>query len=350
MWSSRYLGEAVIDRNFNPIEKETFSKLMDFCTDLQAKPFVVPDSVDCWIQDLYEYTQQEGISWVPSNQYAAQNYFLQWLQTTTAGKIARDVGKVGVVDGKITFMQVSAMSSIKSTDKISLKETELQKWEEFTKIWQSKLPVTAKSIVQASSDAWGWIPSQKSIQEDSINGVIISACFCFIILLFSSQNIVITTLCLLVLFSIFVTILALMKVFQWDLGLTEVLLMVVVLALSVDNTVHLAHDYSLAPQFNRGGKMRQAYLQKGKTITSSSFSTFFAACFMYGAKITIFQNYAIVVMVTVAVSYIMSMIFFGSLCHLLGPSSGCGDICGRLPGQEHEEELEMIRIKQEMQL
>lgn len=157
-------------------------------------------------------------------------------------------------------MQVSAMSSIKSTDKISLKETELQKWEEFTKIWQSKLPVTAKSIVQASSDAWGWIPSQKSIQEDSINGVIISACFCFIIILFSSQNIVITTLCLLVLFSIFVTILALMKVFQWDLGLTEVLLMVVVLALSVDNTIHLAHDYSFAPQFNRGGKMRQAYL------------------------------------------------------------------------------------------
>lgn len=56
MWNSRYVGEAVIDRNFNPIEKETFSKLMDFCTDLQAKPFVVPDSVDCWIQDLYEYT------------------------------------------------------------------------------------------------------------------------------------------------------------------------------------------------------------------------------------------------------------------------------------------------------
>lgn len=142
--------------------------------------------------------------------------------------------------------------------------------------------------MQTSNDAWGWIPTQKTIQEDAINGIIISACFCFIILLFSSQNIVITLLSILVLFSICVTILALMKVFNWELGLTEVLLMVVVCGLSVDNTIHIAHDYSFAPQFNRGGKMRQAYLQKGKTITSSTFSTLLAACFLFGAKITIF--------------------------------------------------------------
>jgi len=35
MWDSRKFGTAVIDRNFNPIEKETFNKLMDFCTELQ---------------------------------------------------------------------------------------------------------------------------------------------------------------------------------------------------------------------------------------------------------------------------------------------------------------------------
>lgn len=48
-WDSRDIGEAIIDRNFDPIEKETFQKLMDFCTDLQSKSFVVPDSVDCWV-------------------------------------------------------------------------------------------------------------------------------------------------------------------------------------------------------------------------------------------------------------------------------------------------------------
>lgn len=123
----------------------------------------------------------------------------------------------------------------------------MEKWDNFTKLWQAKLPVTAKSLFQTSYDAWGWIPSQKSIQEDSINGVIIAACFSFIIILLSSQNIVITILCILVLFSVFVTLLGLMNAFSWDLGLIEVLLLVVVLGLSVDSIVHMAHDYSFAP-------------------------------------------------------------------------------------------------------
>ena len=80
-----------------------------------------------------------------------------------------------------------------------------------------------------------------------MNGVIIAAVFCFIIILFSSQNIVTTLLVLLVLFSIFVTLLGLMKVFNWPIGLTEVLLMVVVMGLSVNNTIHIAHDYTFAP-------------------------------------------------------------------------------------------------------
>lgn len=253
-----------------------------------------------------------------------------------------------MVDDKIAFMQISALSSVRKDDKISLKEIEFDKWENFTRKWQSKLPVTAKSVFQTSVDAWGWMPTQKSIQEDSINGVIIAAAFCFIILLFSSQNVVITILGILCLFSIFVSLLALMKVLDWKLGLTEILLLVVIMGLSVDNTIHIAHDYTQAPQFNRAGKMKQAYLQKGKTLTSSTVAIILAACFLFGAKITIFQNYAIVIILTLSISYIISMVFFGSLCHLLGPSSGCGDICGRLPGQEHEEELEMIRIKQEM--
>lgn len=91
--------------------------------------------------------------------------------------------------------------------------------------------------------------------------------------------------------------------------------------------------------------MRQAYLQKGKTISSTSVNTLICACFLFGAKITVFHYYAIAIIATVLISYTIAMVFFGSLCHLLGPSSGMGDVCGRIPGQEHEEELEMIRIK-----
>lgn len=141
----------------------------------------------------------------------------------------------------------------------------------------------AKSIVQTSENAWSWIPTQKAIREDSVTGVIIAACFVFTIILFSTQNIVMALMVCLCLYSIVVTILAIMTISGWKFGITEVIIMVVVMGLAVDNTVHVAHDYINAPHILRNGKMRQAYLQKGKTISSASLNTLICACFMFGA-------------------------------------------------------------------
>lgn len=104
------------------------------------------------------------------------------------------------------------------------------------------------------------MPTQESIQTDSVNGVMLAAGFVFIIILFASQNIVVVIMSLMSLYSITVTLITMMVLAEWKLGLTEVLLMVVVMALCVGNTVFLAHDYASAAQFNRLGKMRQAYL------------------------------------------------------------------------------------------
>lgn len=77
---------------------------------------------------MYEYTQQNGIKWVPSNKFAAQNYFIEWLKNTDSGRTARDFEKLGVVDGKITYMQISAQSGINTTDRLSKKISEYNKW------------------------------------------------------------------------------------------------------------------------------------------------------------------------------------------------------------------------------
>lgn len=49
MWDSYNLGAPIIDRDFDPIDKDTFKMLMDFCFQLQAQDFVYPGSTDCWI-------------------------------------------------------------------------------------------------------------------------------------------------------------------------------------------------------------------------------------------------------------------------------------------------------------
>ena len=124
-----------MDRTFDPIDEETFDKLEEFCTDLGEQKDLV-ESVDCWVSDLRQWTQQRGISWVPPNKYAAQNYFIKWLETTEAGKSARDYGKLGVIDGRINFMQISAVSkTVRYDNDMTLKLVEYEKWEKFTQKW-----------------------------------------------------------------------------------------------------------------------------------------------------------------------------------------------------------------------
>lgn len=175
--------------------------------------------------------------------------------------------------------------------------------------------------------------------------MIVAGAFCFIVILFTTQNIVISIICILCLFSIILSLIAIMVLASWEIGVTEVLSLIIGMGLSVNNTIHMAHDYIQAPHMNRQGKIKQALLQKGKTLTSSTLLILLATCFLFGADITIFKDFAIIVLCTLAISYLMAFGFFTAMCHIFGPSSGCGDICGRLPGQEHEEELEMIRIK-----
>lgn len=73
---------------------------------------------------------------MPPNKYAAQNYFIKWLETTEAGKSARDSGKLGVIDGRINFMQISAVSkTVRYDNDMTLKLVEYNKWEKFTQKW-----------------------------------------------------------------------------------------------------------------------------------------------------------------------------------------------------------------------
>lgn len=54
--------------------------------------------------------------------------------------MARDTGKIGVVDGQITYMQISALARVDTTSKIAVKLAEYDKWDAFAKKWEAKLP------------------------------------------------------------------------------------------------------------------------------------------------------------------------------------------------------------------
>ena len=60
-WDSEELGEPVMAMIFNGFEEpshQTHLKLM--CDDLRSAEYVIPDSINCWIDDFQVWFKQEG--------------------------------------------------------------------------------------------------------------------------------------------------------------------------------------------------------------------------------------------------------------------------------------------------
>lgn len=123
-----------------------------------------------------------------------------------------------------------------------------------------------------------------------------------------------------------VTIFALIVTLEWELGLNESLCIVIMVGLSIDYCVHLAMDYKYQPYMLRARKMQATYKNMGSPILAGTISTLGAGAFLFGGKLIIFMKFGVCIMCTIAVSFFVSMLFFGAIMTIVGPQDGCGDI------------------------
>ena len=151
--------------------------------------------------------------------------------------------------------------------------------------------------------------------------------FSFIILLAITRNIVVSVLSIFSVGVVILSVLCIMVLKGYELGVSESICVVISIGLSVDYVVHLAQDYMHSSHKNRSSKMKQAYTEMGVSIFSGTITTFGAGLALFGGTLNTFQKFAVIITSTVGISFLTSMLFFGALLHLMGPQNGWGDIC-----------------------
>ena len=57
----------------------------------------------------------------------------------------------------------------------------------------------------------------------------------------------------------------------------------------------------------------------GISILSGCFTTFGSGAFLFGGEIILFYKFAVIITMTVAISYIVAIFLFGSIMHTFGP-------------------------------
>jgi predicted RND superfamily exporter protein len=86
--------------------------------------------------------------------------------------------------------------------------------------------------------------------------------------------------------------------------------------------------------------MRQSYREMGISITSGCATTFLSGAVLFAGNLIFFQKFAMVICLTALMAYIMAMIVFGGIMHIIGPEKNFCTIpvCGAKKADYAEKE------------
>jgi len=103
---------------------------------------------------------------------------------------------------------------------------------------------------------FAWIMSEQAFSDSAKQGVIVAMTFSFIILLAITRNIVVSVLSIISVGVVILSVLCIMVLKGYELGVSESICVVISIGLSVDYVVHLAQDYMHSSHKNRSSKMK----------------------------------------------------------------------------------------------
>lgn len=244
---------------------------------------------------------------------------------------------IGMVDGELKYVAVQIRSTISRTEPYQSGVPVRDLVGKYVDEWKAKAPSSMKSIKHEASGLFQDYDLGSQLIAGFFSGLAISMPAAFLVLLFSTQNIVIAGYAVLTVAFIVCCVLGFCKsAMDWDLGIGEAIAGVIVIGYSVDFVVHLAHmyheggiHYSLAVRHER---CEFAVKQLGTTIFAGAVTTAGAGMVMFVCFFYFFFKMALLITVTIAYSFMFAFLFFLPLMWLIGPNGTFGDLRNPLKG------------------
>ena len=159
-----------------------------------------------------------------------------------------------------------------------------------------------------------------------IQGVSISGCLAFVILIIATRNVLISIYAIKSVVMIVLCVVAVMVMQGWQLGVSESIAMVIIIGFSVDYVVHLAAHYVHCPSYGRFDKATDSIGAMGVSIFSGAMTTLGSGVFLFGGTIIFFQKFALIISMTVLFSLSYALVYFHGFLHAFGPQGKQGDI------------------------
>lgn len=254
------------------------------------------------------------------NQY---NQPVKMKDMTTLG-FNEKTGKVQVVTVQVASQLQSRASH--SGDKLNKYYDLFEEWMEDVNSATGRLsaPPTAKKAFQTcegdfNGPNWIWMHTQGLFKQSAISGACIGTVLAFIVILLATQQIIIAFLSFVSIASILVTVIAMMKIANYELGSTTSICITILAGFAVDYVVHLAHAYNHSRAPTREAKFQEAIDVIGVSVLSGMVTSVLAAMVLLTCSLQFFAKFGFFMVFTVVWAWLWGNCFFMAMLRLVGP-------------------------------
>ena len=202
-------------------------------------------------------------------------------------------------------------------------------WENFVQQEMDDMPSSCNGGFQATVSLWNewhWLKVQKILVQNAFQGIAIGLCLSLVVLIVATSNVYVGLLATIIIAVITSSVLGMIPIIGWKLGVLESLNLTLVVGLAVDYVVHLAEGYIELTQECRQVKVKHTLGHVGISVLSGACSTLGASIFMLAAKIVFFFKFGIFIFCTISFSILFSLFLFTPLLSLAGPENDHGSL------------------------
>jgi len=341
----KFFGVHMWDEAFDLSQPEAQDFLRGFCRRLRSAPCgsegcsddllvqADPLAVSCFIEEFDAWT---GNVTYQGQAFAAK--LQEFRLTQQPRRIMNSQNSweksLGFVDGKLRFVEIQAMLTLKQMQPGSVREEVLATVVDFISQEQAGAPVSAGHLLQTVGADWIMLVLEQELIKGLFSGFAICFPTAFLVLLFATQNLVVATYAIVTIGAIVTSVLGwCWAVEGWYLGVSESIAGIIVIGLAVDYVIHLGHMYLEVGHLGyetREERWRMALKNMGVTVLAGAFTTLAAGLSMRFCQMTFFLQMSTLVSVTIVYSLLFTLLFFMCLLRVAGPERDCGDISGYL--------------------
>eukprot|EP00929_Paragymnodinium_shiwhaense_P001043 TRINITY_DN101271_c0_g1_i1.p1 TRINITY_DN101271_c0_g1~~TRINITY_DN101271_c0_g1_i1.p1 ORF type:complete len:1102 (+),score=237.23 TRINITY_DN101271_c0_g1_i1:27-3332(+) len=239
---------------------------------------------------------------------------------------------IGFFGNDLRYATVSIRSSLLDSESYMNGIGVANMMTEWVKTHNANAPASVKSL-QVASNTFAGYDLGRELVDGLFQGCTIAGPVSFLVLLFSTHNVILALYAIASVGSIVCCVLGFCKnPMDWDLGIGEAVAGVIVIGYSVDYVVHLAHIYAESKHFGRKTREERAMFaieNMGSTVFAGSLTTAGSGAFMFGCFLTFFFKMALLICMTIGFSFLYSVGFFTGLLFLIGPEGNFGEL--RIP-------------------